>query len=116
MSDMGVQPAAGSAAATPGLTQWQRVAYTFTAPSKTFEDIRRGNRSWWLPLIVVGVGQLHSYGAVVQKVGMRQAMENQIRMSPKAEEGMSQASLQTKGKRPTHARRDYSRACYWPGQ
>ena len=88
MSDMGVQPAAGSATAAPGLTQWQRLAYTFTAPSKTFEDIRRGNRSWWLPLIVGALASFILYGAVVQKVGMRQTVENQIRMNPKAEEGI----------------------------
>jgi hypothetical protein len=90
MSDMGVQPAAGSATAAPGLTQWQRLAYTFTAPSKTFEDIRRGNRSWWLPLIVGALASFILYGAVVQKVGMRQTVENQIRMNPKSEEAMAQ--------------------------
>jgi hypothetical protein len=54
MSEMGVQPAATAAGAAeaPSLTQWQRIAYTFTAPSKTFEDIRRGNKSWWLPFLI----------------------------------------------------------------
>ena len=37
MSDQGVQPAAEVA---PGLSQWQRVINIFTAPSKTFEDIK----------------------------------------------------------------------------
>ena len=42
MNEQAVQPEVGT---TTGLTQWQRVANTFTAPSKTFEDIKRGNRS-----------------------------------------------------------------------
>jgi hypothetical protein len=75
-----------------GLTQWQRLACTFTAPSKTFEDIRRGNRSWWLPLIVLGVVSYVMFGAVVQKIGIRQAVENQIRMNPQAQEQMAQVS------------------------
>ena len=49
MSDPVVQTAAEGA---PGLSQWQRVTNTFTAPSKTFEDIKRGNKSWWLPLLL----------------------------------------------------------------
>jgi hypothetical protein len=89
-SARGVSLTAGAAPVAAGLTQWQRVAYTFTAPSKTFEDIRRGNRSWWLPLIVGALASFILFGAVVEKVGMRQTVENQIRMNPKAEEGMSQ--------------------------
>ena len=50
MSDLGVQPAGRG---SPGLSQWQRVAYTFSAPSKTFEDIKRGNKSWWMPLVII---------------------------------------------------------------
>jgi Yip1 domain len=75
-----------------GLTQWQRVACTFAAPSKTFEDIKRGNKSWWLPLII---GALFAYvfsAAVTQKVGMQQVVDNQIRMNPKAQEQMAQAA------------------------
>jgi CBS domain containing-hemolysin-like protein len=75
-----------------GLTQWQRLACAFTAPSKTFEDIKRGNRSWWLPLIAMALVSYILFGAVVQKVGIRQVTENQIRMSPKAQERMAGAS------------------------
>ena len=50
MSEMEVQTAAET---VPGLTQWQRVADTFTAPSKTFEDIKRGNKSWWMPFLLL---------------------------------------------------------------
>ncbi|MGA2207168.1 MAG: YIP1 family protein [Terracidiphilus sp.] len=90
MSDTGIQPAAESTPAGAGLTQWQRVANTFTAPSKTFEDIKRGNRSWWLPLIIGALFTYMLFGAVVQKIGIQQVVDNQIRMSPKAQERMAQ--------------------------
>jgi len=87
MSDLGVQPAA---AVTPGLSQVQRVTNTFTAPSKTFEDIKLGNKSWWLPFIIYIILGFVLYGVVNSKVGMRQVSENQIKFSPKAEERMAQ--------------------------
>jgi hypothetical protein len=92
MDDMGVAAVAGGEPNGPGLTQWQRVADTFTAPSKTFIDIKRGNRSWWLPLII---GALFSYillGAIMQKIGMQQVVDNQIRLDPKAQERMANAT------------------------
>jgi hypothetical protein len=87
MSDQLMQPAAE---VTPGLSQMQRLISTFTAPSKTFEDIKRGNRSWWLPFIIYVVLGFAFYGVVNAKVGMRQVSENQITISPKAQERMSQ--------------------------
>ena len=88
MSDQAVQPAAETA---PGLTQWQRVSNIFSAPSKTFEDIRRGNRSWWMPfLIMVLVGYIF-FAAVTTKIGWNQVAQNAIHMNPKAEERMQQA-------------------------
>lgn len=84
MSDVEVQPAA------EGLTQWQRVADTFMAPSKTFEDIQRGNRSWWLPLIISALAGYLLFAAVSQKIGMQTVVDNQVRLSPKAQERMAQ--------------------------
>ena len=86
-----------------GLTQWQRVTCTFMAPSKTFEDIRRGNRSWWLPLIVLGLVSYAMFGAVVQKIGIRQAVENQIRMNPQAQDQMAQISPERREKQYANA-------------
>ncbi len=91
MSDMGVQPA-GVAQEGAGLTQWQRVGDTFTAPSKTFEDIKRGNRSWWLPLIIGAFFSYIFFFAMMQRVGVQQAIDNQIRMDPKAQERMANAT------------------------
>jgi hypothetical protein len=68
--------------ATAGLTQWQRVAYTFTAPSKTFEDIKRGNRSWWLPFLITLVTGTVLWVAVGQMVTWRGVFENGQRNMP----------------------------------
>src|SRR5208282_1760375 len=87
MSEVAMQPTAAT-----GLTQWQRVAYTFTSPSKTFEDIRRGNRSWWLPLIVGALAGYILFAAVAQKITIAQVVDNQIRMDPKTQERMANAS------------------------
>jgi hypothetical protein len=94
MSDMGVQPVAEAAPEGAGLTQWQRVTNTFAAPAKTFEDIKRGNKSWWLPLIIGALFTYILFGAIYQKIGMQQVMENQVRMDPKAQERMAEANPQ----------------------
>jgi hypothetical protein len=89
MSDMGVAPVAES---TPqGLSQWQRVTNTFTAPSKTFEDIKRGNKSWWLPFVIFAVIGYVLFAAVYFKIGMQQTVDNQIQLNPKQAEAMAQA-------------------------
>ena len=90
MSEMGVQPVTAPAGA--GLTQWQRVAYTFTAPSKTFEDIKRGNKSWWLPLIIGALASYILFAAVAQKITIAQVVDNQIRMDPRTQERMANAT------------------------
>ena len=90
MSDLEVQSVAVAAPEAPGLSQWQRVVYTFTAPSKTFADIKRGDRSWWMPfLILILIGYIF-FGAVTLKVGWGQVAENAIHMNPKSEEKMAQ--------------------------
>lgn len=88
MSDPVVQPAA--AEVTPGLSQAQRLTSIFSAPSKTFIDIKNGHHSWWLPFIIYVVLGFAFYGVVNAKVGMRQVSENQVKLSPKAEDQMAQ--------------------------
>jgi len=83
MSDPAVQSATE---VTTGLSQGQRLTNMFTAPSKTFEDIKAGHRSWWLPFIIYAILGFAFYGVVNSKVGMRQVSENQVKLSPKAEE------------------------------
>src|ERR1700759_4542189 len=79
MSDLGVQPAAEVA---PGLSQWQRVVNTFTAPSKTFEDIKRGHKSWWLPFLITVLCGGVLYAAITQQVTWKTVYENQQRLLP----------------------------------
>lgn len=82
MSEMGVQPTVVAEPAGEGLSQWQRVAYTFSAPSKTFEDIKRGNKSWWLPFLITllcGVFLWFTVGRIVTWQGV---FENNQRNLP----------------------------------
>ncbi len=78
MSDTGTQ-----AGAEPmiGLTQWQRVSNAFMAPSKTFEDIKRGNRSWWMPFLITAVVGYILFATIYSMIGMEQVMTNQMRLS-----------------------------------
>jgi hypothetical protein len=92
MTEIGFQAAAGTERPVAGLSQWQRVSDTFTAPSKTFEDIKRGNKSWWLPLIIGALASYILFAAVAQKIGIQQTVDNQIRMDPKAQERMANAT------------------------
>ncbi len=78
MSDLGFQPA-GEAA---GLSQWQRVACTFTAPSKTFGDIQRGFLSWWVPLVIMLLSFAVFYGAVATQVTWKVVAENEQKNAP----------------------------------
>lgn len=96
MSDPAVQSAVEVG---PGLSQGQRLINVFTAPSKTFEDIRLGHKSWWLPFIIYAVLGFAFYGVVNAKVGMRQVSENQVKLSPKAEEQMSQLTPEQRDQR-----------------
>src|SRR5579863_10027928 len=88
MNDVQVQSVGEQA---PGLSQWQRVSNVFTAPSKTFEDIKRGNKSWWLPFLILSVVGYVLFAAVNAKIGMQQVVENQIHMNPAQEEKLAQA-------------------------
>jgi hypothetical protein len=72
----------------PALTQMQRVIYTFTAPSKTFNDIKRNN-SWWMPFLLLAIAGYILFAAVQLKIGMQQVVENQIHLDPKAEARMA---------------------------
>jgi hypothetical protein len=89
---------AQSATGTAPLTQMQRVTNAFVAPSKTFQDIKRGNKSWWLPFIVLALVGYIFFAAFAYKVGVRQSMANVINMNPKAQEQMAQATPEQREK------------------
>ena len=86
MSDFQV-PVVPAISEGPALTQVQRVAYTFTAPSKTFKDIKRST-SWWLPFLLGLLATAGLFFTVQSKVGWEQVSENQIRMNAKQSEQM----------------------------
>jgi hypothetical protein len=88
MSDLGVQPVAGIVPEGVGLSEWQRVSNTFSAPSKTFEDIKRGNRSWWLPFVIMVLIGYVLFAAITLKVGWAQVAENTIHVDAKAADRM----------------------------
>ena len=92
-------PAVQAPELTTGLSQGQRLSNMFSAPSKTFEDIKAGHRSWWLPFIIYAVLGFAFYGVVNAKVGMRQVSENQIKLSPKTEEQMAQLTPEQREQR-----------------
>jgi hypothetical protein len=71
----------------PALTQVQRVIYTFTAPSKTFTDIKRST-SWWLPFLLMVIFSYGLFATVQAKVGWEQVAENSIKQNPKQAEQM----------------------------
>ena len=96
MSDLEVQTVAEPVPVVPGLSQWQRVANTFSAPSKTFEDIKRGNKSWWLPILILAAAGYILFAAISFKIGVHQVVDNQIHLDPKAEERMAQAPPETR--------------------
>ena len=88
MSPLDAQPATDAAP----LTQMQRVTNTFAAPSKTFADIKRGNRSWWMPCVIAILFSYILFAAITMKIGWVQVTENTLRMNARSAERMDQAS------------------------
>jgi hypothetical protein len=80
---------ADGAISEQGLSQVERVVDAFIAPSKTFNDILRST-SWWLPCALMIVFSVTSAFVVGKQVGWDRVAENQIHLSPKAEDRMSQ--------------------------
>ncbi len=71
-----------------GLSQVERVADVFVAPSKTFRDILRST-SWWLPFLLLVLVTLASTVVVDRQVGFERVAENQVHQNPKQEEKMA---------------------------
>jgi hypothetical protein len=88
MSEIEMQPEAVQTSA--GLSQMQRVVNIFSAPSKTFEDIKQGNKSWWMPLVIFAVVGYILFAAIAFKIGMQQIVDNQMHLNPTQEEKLAQ--------------------------
>jgi hypothetical protein len=81
MADAVAQPEASA----PPLSEIARVIDTFTAPSKTFIDVKR-SASWWLPWLI-GVVVTIGLGMVIQqKIGWEKTYQNILKQSPAAQQ------------------------------
>src|SRR5260370_29106867 len=90
-------PLPGSTAeAAPGLSEGQRLINVFIAPSKTFTDLKR-RANWFVPWLLLVIAGYAFVGVIAQKIGFRQITENQIRMSPKAQEKMAEMPAEQRG-------------------
>ncbi len=78
----------GEAAATPALSQGERVIDTFIAPSKTFTDILR-SQSWWLPFVLAVIVSYGYLFAIQKQVGWDTVVENTLKQDPKTVERLS---------------------------
>ena len=77
--------------AAPALTEVQRVVDTFTAPSKTFIDIRR-NATFWGPLVIMILVAIGFSYAVQQKITWEKVFENNLHQTPSREEQFEKLS------------------------
>lgn len=59
----------------PALSEPARIINTFSAPSKTFLDIRR-NASWWVPWLLISIFAIAFWIMVDKKVGFDQIAQN----------------------------------------
>lgn len=82
-------PAAPAANEQPGLSESERIIDVYIAPSKTFADIRR-NARWWVPWLILSLLAIGFTVLLDKKIGYDQISENQIKLSPKAQERMEQ--------------------------
>lgn len=84
-------PPTPSQPAPTGLSEPQRTINTFTAPSKTFEDIRR-NASWWVPWVLLTVSSLLLGYTKFKKVDPVHIVQQRIELSSRAQRQMEQLS------------------------
>ena len=68
------------------LSEVVRLVDTFVAPSRTFQDIRRHSRRWWLPFLLAVVASYAFVFAIDRYVGWPQVVENALKQTPKQQE------------------------------
>lgn len=83
-------PATTAEPPTPatGLSQIERVADTFVAPSTAFRDIHRSS-SWWLPFLLTALVSLGFAFTIDRQVGFDQVAETQMHLSASSEERLA---------------------------
>lgn len=92
---MSTLPGVDAGVPVTGLSEMERVVDTFIAPSKTFHDILR-SATWWLPLLLLLVSSIGTAFVVDRQVGFDRVYENQLRLSPRAEDRMSNMTPEQK--------------------
>jgi len=80
MSDFQV-PVVPAVPADPGLTQMERVLNVYTAPSKTFNDVKRF-ATWWFPFLITVLAGGILFTAITTKVTWAQIYENNQQNAP----------------------------------
>ena len=80
------------------LSEGERVADIFVAPSKTFDDILRST-AWWLPFLLLVLVTIGVTFTIDRKVGFDRVAENQVHLSPKQEDALSQLSPEQRAAR-----------------
>jgi hypothetical protein len=73
---------------TAGLSQVDRIVNLFTAPSKTFTDIRR-NTSWWVPYALAVVLSLMTAVVIDKQVSFEVVVQNSLHDTPQVEENLA---------------------------
>lgn len=71
-----------------GLSQIERVADVYVAPTKTFADIRR-DASWWLPFLLSIFVSLIFVTSIARHIGFEQVAQANIDRNAQAQERMS---------------------------
>jgi hypothetical protein len=95
---MSTPPLAPTPDIAPPLSQLQRIANIFFAPSATFTDIKR-NASWWAPWVLMGVCGLVFVFAMQQKIGWQQMVENELNANPKQAEQLDKLPPEQRAQR-----------------
>jgi len=74
----------------PALSEMQRILNMFSAPTKTFTDIKK-NASWWAPFLIMAILSTTFVYMVGQKITWEQVVENQFSaMSDKQKDQIAQ--------------------------
>jgi len=73
------------------LSEMERIADTFIAPSKAFTDLRR-SANWIVPWLLMAIASVALVVVVEKKLGMEKVVENQLALSPKQAAKLDQLS------------------------
>jgi hypothetical protein len=77
-------PVAATTGESPELSEVQRLAYTFTSPTFTFNDLKRHAR-WLGPWLVIAICSLASSAVLLQRIDARAYILNELNESGRAD-------------------------------